>query len=137
MGLGLLGRGVGVVKFLSEKGAKLTVTDLKNAEELKSSLNQLRNCKNIKYILGQHRLDDFRNKDMIIKAAGVPLDSPFIKEAEMNKIQIEMDASLFAKLTEAKIIGITGTRGKSTTTCLIYNILKEQQAPSRKNVVNL
>ncbi|MEK9183489.1 MAG: UDP-N-acetylmuramoyl-L-alanine--D-glutamate ligase, partial [Patescibacteria group bacterium] len=137
MGLGILGRGIGVAKFLAKCGAKLTITDLKTKKELQPALKKLKKFKNIKYILGRHRLTDFRNKDMIIKAAGVPLDSPYIKEAKKNKIPVEMDASLFIKVIrlgssfstwkpsfQVKIIGITGTRGKSTTTQLIYEILK-------------
>jgi UDP-N-acetylmuramoylalanine--D-glutamate ligase len=62
---------------------------------------------------------------MIIKAGGVPLDSIYIKEAKKNKIPIEMDVSLFIKLApKIKVIGVTGTRGKSMTTALIYHILK-------------
>ncbi|MFA7394891.1 MAG: UDP-N-acetylmuramoyl-L-alanine--D-glutamate ligase [Candidatus Paceibacterota bacterium] len=127
MGLGLLGRGIGVVKFLAENGADLIVTDLKTKEQLSSSLKKLAVFKNIKYVLGEHRLEDFRNRDMVIKAAGVPLDSPFIAEAKKNKIPIEMDASLFAKLapTDVKIIGVTGTRGKSMVTHLVHGILAE------------
>ncbi len=124
MGLGLLGRGINIVKFLSEMDADLIVTDLKNENLLKSALLSLRKYQKIKYVLGQHRLEDFAGRDMIIKAAGVPLDSVFIKTARENKIPIEMDASLFAKLTEATVIGVTGTRGKSTTASLIYTILK-------------
>lgn len=125
MGLGLLGRGVNVAKFLSELGAKLLITDLKSEEELKTSMKELEGYSNIKYVLGEHRLEDFRDRDLIIKAAGVPLDSIYIKEAEKNNIQIEMDASLFSKLVKGvTTIGITGTRGKSTTTQLIFEILK-------------
>jgi len=125
MGLGLLGRGIGVARFLAEAGAQLTITDLKTKKELKLSLDKLKKFKKINYILGRHRLADFRNKDMIIKAAGVPLDSLYIKEALRNKIPVEMDASLFIKLAKIKTIGITGTRGKSTVTDIIYQILKK------------
>jgi len=125
MGLGLLGRGIGVAKFLSKLGANLLITDLKTEQQLASSLKELKNCKNIKYILGQHRLEDFHQADILIKAANVPLDSIFLAEARKNNISIEMDASLFAKFTKAKIIGITGTRGKSTVTKLIYELLKK------------
>lgn len=124
MGLGVLGRGVKVANFLAKYGAQLIITDLKEAEYLKSSLSKLKKYKNIKYTLGGHKLGDFKNKDMIIKAAGVPLDSVYISEARKNKIPVEMDASLFAKLSKSTIIGVTGTRGKSTTTYLIYEILK-------------
>ncbi len=125
MGLGLLGRGIGIVKFLSKLGAKLLVTDLKTKKQLKFSLKKLKNCKSVKYVLGRHRLEDFKNKDLIIKAAGVPLNSEFINEAKKNKIPVEMDASLFAKFSKAKIIGVTGTRGKSTVAQIIYQALKK------------
>ncbi len=125
LGLGLLGRGVNVAKFLASLGANLTITDLKDAQALEASLKQLKKFPNITYRLGEHRLEDFRNRDMIIKAAGVPLDSPFIAEAKKHKIPVEMDASLFAKFSPATIIGITGTRGKTTVTSLIYHILEK------------
>jgi UDP-N-acetylmuramoylalanine--D-glutamate ligase len=126
MGLGLLGRGIGYTKFLAECGADLIVTDLKTEEQLVTSLKKLSKFKNIKFILGEHRLEDFRNRDMIIKAAGVPLDSIYIKEARKNNIPIEMDVSLLIKKApKIKTIGVTGTRGKSMTTALIYHILKD------------
>ncbi|PIZ85879.1 UDP-N-acetylmuramoyl-L-alanine--D-glutamate ligase [Candidatus Nomurabacteria bacterium CG_4_10_14_0_2_um_filter_33_9] len=135
MGLGLLGRGLGYTKFLAECGADLIVTDLKTKEQLKASVEEITNyelrIKNkikIKFVLGKHRLADFRNRDMIIKAAGVPLDSIYIKEAQKNGIPIEMDVSLFIKCApEVILIGITGTRGKSMTTALTYEILKQNE----------
>ena len=129
MGLGILGRGVNVAKFLAECGVELTVTDLKTEDQLAPSLKKLSKFPKIKYVLGRHDLADFSGKDMVIKAADAPLDSPYIAEARKNNIPIEMDASLFAKLTalstsNVDIIGITGTRGKSTVTHLIYSIIK-------------
>ncbi len=126
MGLGLLGRGLGYTKFLAECGAILTVTDLKSKAELKTSLKELKKYKSIKYTLGEHKLQDFRGQDMIIKPAGVPIDSPYIKEAKKNKIPVEMDVSLFMKFApQITLIGVTGTRGKSMTTALIYEILSK------------
>jgi UDP-N-acetylmuramoylalanine--D-glutamate ligase len=129
MGLGILGRGLNIAKFLAECGAELTITDLKTAKQLAPSLKILTPYKNIKYVLGKHDLADFRGKDMVIKAAGVPLDSPYIAEARKNNISVEMDASLFLKLlttwtSNVQVVGITGTRGKSTVTHLIYDIIK-------------
>jgi UDP-N-acetylmuramoylalanine--D-glutamate ligase len=124
MGLGLLGRGVGDAMFLAECGADLVVTDLKTKKELTSSLKKLQKFKNIKYTLGEHRLEDFRGRDMILKAAGVPFDSIYIKEAEKNKIPIEMSGSLLVKLSSLSTVGVTGTRGKSTVTHMIEHILK-------------
>lgn len=135
LGLGLLGRGLGDTKFLAECGADLIVTDLKNEEQLKTSIDQLKKFK-IKFVLGEHRLEDFRNRDFILKAAGVPLNSPFIEEARKNNIPIKMSASWLAELSPATIIGVTGTRGKSTTTHLIYEILNQHSmlAKSRGKV---
>ena len=130
LGLGLLGRGVNVARFLAECGAILTITDLKTEKELAPSIKQLKKYKGLTFILGRHRLSDFREANIVIKAAGVPLDSPYINEARKHKISVLMDASLFAKLApkEVKIIGVTGTRGKSTVVHLIHHIL------SRKNI---
>ncbi len=135
MGLGLLGRGVGDAAFLAECGAEVLVTDLKSKADLKTSLDKLKKYNpegkstsygagNIKYVLGEHRLEDFRNTDIVLKAAGVPLDSVYIKEAEKNNIPVEMSATLFAKLSGVPMVAVTGTRGKTTTTIMIAHILK-------------
>jgi UDP-N-acetylmuramoylalanine--D-glutamate ligase len=126
MGLGLLGRGVGDAAFLAELGAQLTVTDRKKEAELAASLRQLSGFSNIRYVLGTHRLQDFQDADMVIKAAGVPLDSPYIKAARDADVAVYMSTALFAKFARqigATIVGITGTRGKSTVTHLIHHAL--------------
>lgn len=127
MGLGLLGRGINLVKFLYECGANLTVTDLKSKDELAPALEELKGLEGIEYVLGGHNMEDFKGKGMIVRAAGVPIDSPYIDEARKNGIPVEMDASLFAKLspTETVLIGVTGTRGKSTVSHIIFEALKE------------
>ncbi|MEX0933957.1 MAG: UDP-N-acetylmuramoyl-L-alanine--D-glutamate ligase, partial [Candidatus Paceibacterota bacterium] len=124
MGLGLLGRGVGDAIFLAEHGAELIITDLKSEEELAESLEKLAHYPNITFHLGGHREEDFKDRDMILKSAGVPLDSSYIETARTEGIPIEMSSSLFAKLSPCTNIGITGTRGKSTITHLLYEILK-------------
>lgn len=135
MGLGLLGRSIAYTKFLAGCGAQLIVTDLKSREMLNTSIKLLSKYRNIKFVIGAHRLIDFKNTDMIIKSAGVPLDSIYIKEANKNKIPVEMDASLFAKLApEVTIIGVTGTRGKTMTTMLIYEILKANEKTLKRKV---
>ncbi|MCR4275954.1 MAG: UDP-N-acetylmuramoyl-L-alanine--D-glutamate ligase [Candidatus Parcubacteria bacterium] len=126
MGLGLLGRGVGDALYLAECGAELIVTDLKSREELAESVAQLESFKNISFVLGEHRLGDFRERDLILKAAGVPLDSPYIAEAKKNGIPVRMSADLFAEISGVTCVGITGTRGKSTVAHMLHAILKEE-----------
>jgi UDP-N-acetylmuramoylalanine--D-glutamate ligase len=126
MGLGLLGRGVGDAAFLAELGAHLLVTDRKDKAALASSLGQLSGFSNIRYALGEHRIADFQNTDMVIKAAGVPLDSPYIKAARDAGVPVYMSTALFAKFARqsgATLAGVTGTRGKSTVTHMIHHAL--------------
>jgi len=123
-GLGLHGGGIGTVKFLASNGAILTVTDIKSKEQLAPALEKLKDLKNIKYILGQHRVEDFVNADMILKSPPIPWTDKHIQLAIEKKIPIEMDSSLFFKLCKNPIIGVTGTKGKTTTAALIYEILK-------------
>lgn len=126
IGLGLLGRGVADTKFLVKLGAKVTVTDLKSENVLKPSLKKLVNLP-VKYILGKHRKEEIIKADLILRNAGVPENSPYLKIASSHRIPVLMDETLLLKyvLPDIKVIGITGTRGKSTTTTLIYEILKK------------
>ncbi len=124
MGLGLLGRGVGDAAFLASCGAELIVTDLKPESELEPSLEKLKSYTGIKYFLGGHREKDFRGRDLIIKAPKTPTNSPYIETARKEGTPITMSSALFAKLSPAKIVGITGTRGKSTVAHLLFEILR-------------
>ncbi len=125
MGLGLHGGGIGTVRFLSSVGAKLVVTDLKSKEELAPALEKLKGLKNVEYVLGQHRIEDFTDTDMVIKTPPAPWTSAPIKAALKKNIPVEVDSSLFFKLCVQPIIGVTGTKGKTTTSTLIYEILKQ------------
>lgn len=124
MGLGLHGGGVGIIKFLSIVGAKITVTDLKSKEELENSLKKLEGIENVSYVFGQHRPEDFTQADMVIKNPAVPWTNKYIKLAMEKNIPVEMDSSLFFKFCKNPIVGITGAKGKTTTSILIYEILK-------------
>lgn len=125
MGLGLNGGGVEIAKFLYKQGAEVLVTDLKTKEQLKESLDKLKKL-DIKYTLGRHEEEDFLWADLVIKNPDVSSTSPYLEVARKNNIPIETDLTLFFKFSQAFIIGITGTKGKSTTTSLIYHILKQK-----------
>jgi UDP-N-acetylmuramoylalanine--D-glutamate ligase len=124
MGLGLHGGGIGTVRFLSEAGARVTVTDIKSEKELKPSLEKLKDLKNISYVFQQHRPENFTSADIVIKTPPVPWNNKYIKMALDAKVSVEIDSSLFFKLCKNTIIGVTGTKGKTTTASLIYEILK-------------
>ena len=122
MGLGLLGRGLGDTLFLAAHGAIVTVTDLKTERELASSLERLKGL-DVELKLGGHDAVDFTQADMILRNADVPATSKYLQRAREAGVPIEMDESLFCKLFRGQVIGITGTRGKTTTTTLIFRIL--------------
>jgi len=123
MGLGLNGGGVGVAKFFYRQGAKVLVTDLQTKEQLQKSINDLKNFK-VEFVLGGHRDQDFANADLIVKNPAVPSDSPYLKIAKEHRIPIRSDIDIFFELCKAPIIGVTGTKGKTTTATLIYLFLK-------------
>jgi UDP-N-acetylmuramoylalanine--D-glutamate ligase len=125
MGLGVHGGGLGVARFLVGQGAAVTVTDLRTPEQLQSSLDALAGLP-IEYVLGEHRDEDFRSADLVIRNPGVPRESRYLQLARAHGAAIEMEMTLFFRLCRGPILGITGTKGKTTTTLLTAAMLREQ-----------
>ncbi len=126
MGIGLHGGAVDLILWLLQRGAKVTATDKKSDKQLAKSLKMLEGKKNLKLVIGQHRMEDFQRADLVIKNPAVPWSNPYAQAALKNKVPVEMDSSLFFQFCPSqKIIGVTGTKGKTTTATLIYQILKE------------
>lgn len=130
MGLGIMpqGSGFSAAKFFAEQGAQVLVTDMKTRAQLKDNVNKLKKYKNLKFVLGKHRKQDFKEADLLVRNPGIKPNSVYLKIARKNKIPITNDVGLFLDYLDnkAKVIGVTGTRGKSTTTTLIYEILKKK-----------
>ncbi|MBN2593531.1 MAG: UDP-N-acetylmuramoyl-L-alanine--D-glutamate ligase [Sedimentisphaerales bacterium] len=125
MGLGRFGGGVDVTKFAHGAGAKVIVTDLASAEELSDSLSRLRDLAGIEFHLGSHDPADFEQADVVIVNPAVPGDNKFLQIARRANRLVTSQISIFFKLCPAKIIGITGANGKSTTTALTAHLLKK------------
>ena len=126
MGLGLNGGGVGTAKFLAPKVKKLIITDLKSEKELESSIEQLKDFSNIEYRLKEHRIEDFINTDIVFKGAGIKFSNKFIAAAIENNRFVDTDIGYFFELFDSPIVGITGSKGKSTTTTLVYELLSKK-----------
>ncbi len=123
MGLGLHGGGVGVAQYLADQGAVVTVTDLRDEAALAPSLAALAGLP-LRYVLGRHEDADFRRADLVVRNPAVPLDSPYLAVARDAGARVEMESSLFvAACPSAYIAGITGTKGKTTTTVLLSQML--------------
>ena len=125
MGLGLLGGGVSAARYAVEQGAaEVVVTDLRRADVLAPSVAKLAGLP-IRYVLGRHDPADFARADVVVRNPNVPRHSPYLAAARDSGARVEMEIAWFFRACRAPIAGVTGTRGKSTTTTLLHAILTE------------
>jgi UDP-N-acetylmuramoylalanine--D-glutamate ligase len=123
MGLGLLGGGVATARYAVAQGAaEVIVTDLRGPEMLAPSMAKLKGLP-IRYVLGRHDTADFERADVVVRNPNVRRDSPYLAAALAAGRRVEMEVAWFFRACPGKIVGITGTRGKSTTTRLLHHIL--------------
>ena len=120
MGLGLHGGGIESARYLANCGADITVTDLRSESVLAPSMEKLKSF-SVRYVLGRHDIEDFEKADVVIKNPGVRPDSDFLKAAK----RIETDISIFLANCPAKIMAVTGSKGKSTTSSALYWAINE------------
>jgi UDP-N-acetylmuramoylalanine--D-glutamate ligase len=130
MGLGLQGSGMAAARYAAQQGAQVRVTDMKSPQVLAPSVQALAGLP-IEFILGEHREEDFRWAQIVLRNPGVPWSSPYIRLAQEHGAQIEMEIGLFFLACPGRIIGITGTRGKTTTASLLYAILQASGADTQ------
>jgi UDP-N-acetylmuramoylalanine--D-glutamate ligase len=123
-GLGLLGGGIEAAKWFYKNGAKLIITDKKTKKELLPSIKRLKKIK-AKYILGEHRFEDIDSSDIIYFNPGVSYKSEWVNYAKEKEKEVANDCYLFFKYAKGDVIAITGTRGKTTTTTWIYELLTQ------------
>ncbi|MBS3810354.1 MAG: UDP-N-acetylmuramoyl-L-alanine--D-glutamate ligase [Halanaerobiales bacterium] len=123
--LGLSERtGIAVTEKLIEIKAQVMVSDIKKSDQLKPQLAILKKHDNIKYDLGGHS-EKILDSDLIVLSPGVPPNLDILCRAEKLGIEIISEIELAYRLTDANIIGITGTNGKTTVTSLAGHLLKE------------
>lgn len=117
------GSGIAAALFFAKQGHEVCVTDMKTAAELKDNVKTLKKFKNVRFTLGKHDVKDVRWADLIVRNPRVRKDLREMKEAAKLGKPMESDLSLFFKACPCPIVGITGTRGKSTTTTLLHEML--------------
>jgi len=128
--VGLARTGVSVAQLLSQRGAVVFVTDLRNKTELYGPLKVLSKYKRIKYDLGRHTQKGFLSVDLIVVSPGVPSNSPHLEKARKKGVEIMSELEFAFNLISQPIIAVTGTNGKTTTTMMIGNMFKH----AKKNV---
>ena len=118
MGLGLHGGGLACARFLAQRGAIVTVTDMKDERALAESIAALEGLP-IRYVLGRHELEDFASADLVVKNPAVRPDSPYIRASRA----VETDISLFLRFSPSPVIAVTGSKGKSSVSSAIFHVL--------------
>jgi UDP-N-acetylmuramoylalanine--D-glutamate ligase len=122
-GLGKFGGQVAAAKWLVAQGAKVLVTDRSPSEKLTSSMKELEGLP-IEWRLGEHRESDFTLADLIVASPAIPPHNPYLDAARRAGVPITTEIRLFIERCPARrIVGVTGTKGKSTTTTLLGRML--------------
>jgi UDP-N-acetylmuramoylalanine--D-glutamate ligase len=130
MGLGRFGGGVDAAIFACRAGAKVTVTDQADAEKLAQSIEQLKQFPEIELHLGSHCAVDFAGCDVLVVNPAVRPENEFVALARKGGAVVTSQIELFFQLCPARIIGITGSNGKSTTSALTAHLLRCRQQTS-------
>jgi UDP-N-acetylmuramoylalanine--D-glutamate ligase len=120
--------GVSVAKYMVQQGAKVTVTDQKQRNELAESVNACGDLK-IEMELGKHNNKCFHAAELIVVSPGVPLNIQPLEEARQMNIPIMSEVEVAISEVQEPVIAITGTNGKTTTTTLIGEMFKTDQKP--------
>lgn len=124
-GLGLNQGGLEAAKYFARLKAKVLVVDPKSKADLKESISALRKFSNIKFLLGKQEEAQFYGANLVIKNPAISWELPIVKNLLKKKLRIETDISLFFRFFKGKIIGITGSKGKTTTTTLINQLVQK------------
>lgn len=139
MGLGKYKEGSGFVTatWLMKHGAQTVITDLKSEADLQSSLQLLmdwyREYRTAHpdasvyppvFVLGEHRKEDFVDVDYVVQNPGVPSEAAYMQAATEAGVALESDTSIFLRFYPFKTIAVSGTKGKTTTTKILGEMLK-------------
>ncbi len=116
--LGAARQGLALAKFLSDRGARVTVNDVAPAEKFVALRKALGN-RPIDWVFGEHPLRLLGQAELVCVSGGVPLDLPIIVEARRRGLSLSNDSQIFLAEAPCKVIGITGSAGKTTTTALL------------------
>ena len=123
-GLGRFGGGIEVSRWLVAQGARVLVTDRDPAEKLAESVKKLDGLP-IAFRLGEHRESDFTTTDLVVTSPAIPPHNQYLKAARDAGVPVTTEIRLFIERCPcARVVGVTGTKGKSTTTAMTGEILR-------------
>jgi UDP-N-acetylmuramoylalanine--D-glutamate ligase len=125
--IGAARQGTALTRYLVRQGAHVIVNDARPFEQLENSRKSLADLDieeklRIKWVCGSHPLDILTGIDLICVSGGVTLTLPILMEAQLRDIPLTNDSQIFLEEAPCRVIGITGSSGKTTTTSLVGKI---------------
>lgn len=126
--LGAARQGIALARYLVSHGAEITLNDFRPLNEFQSvreSLAQLTSTqgyKPVRWVCGGHPIELLDSADLLCLSGGIPLDLPIVAAARVRGISITNDSQIFLEAVPCRVIGITGSAGKTTTTTLVGHI---------------
>lgn len=123
VGLGRRGGGVGVAKWAAAQGAEVVVTDSASREALTDSIAELSDFPTVQFVLGGHDEVDVATADLVVRNPAVRSDSDLLVQARELGVPVAMELGLYLRSTKASLIGVTGSKGKTTTSFAIHHLL--------------
>jgi UDP-N-acetylmuramoylalanine--D-glutamate ligase len=121
--IGLARTGIATARFCAEHGATVTATDTHSESELGAEALSLRE-EGVTLELGAHPETALPHQDLVIPSPGVPADAPLLRSARAKNITVWSEIELADRFLDGRLIGITGSNGKTTTTSLVHHILR-------------
>lgn len=116
--LGAARQGLALARFLAHHGARVTLNDQRPAAQMQAAIQSLQGV-NVEWVLGEHPLALLDACDLLAVSGGVSLNMPLVVEAVRRGIPVSNDSQVFMQAVPCRVIGITGSAGKTTTTTLV------------------
>jgi len=131
VGLGVTG--IASVRYALARGAKVTICDKDNSQEIRKKIKEITNRNEVDVVLGEGYLTGLREYDLVVLSPGIDPNIPEITAVKESGIPIHNDVTLFLEEWSGRgpTIGVTGSNGKSTTVSIIYELLKANNIPTK------
>jgi UDP-N-acetylmuramoylalanine--D-glutamate ligase len=123
LGLGTFGGGLGAAKFLAERGADVTITDSRTKDQLSESIARLGEVPINRCFWGSHPQEAFDGADLLVVNPSVKPNSEIVQRCRAAGVLVTSEIELFLHHFRGRVIAVTGSNGKSTTTSLVHRLL--------------
>ena len=123
--IGAARQGAALARFISGRGGQVIINDRAPEEALQGVQAALKDLQQIKWVLGMHPLSVLDEVTVVCVSGGVPLDNPLVEAAYARGLPVTNDSQIFLEEAPCRVIGITGSAGKTTTTAMVGRIVKK------------